>query len=645
MNTRGYDRQKTPQSSAFAPVSNRLQSRPFAVQSEAEESSPQQQETPDLQKQLEKEERFGYNFANVSVVAPSTPSPEQSTWSWLQPRLERNEPGVVDVSQPDNPLLQRMIADIQQPKPLSNGSRVEPIGQKSPTKDALTAHELTHTVQQTGGLDRQNSCNIQKAPTLIQRVPIETPAKDAPTTHPTLRQGATGASVMELQQKLNAQGATPPLKVDGIFGSLTRAAVVNFQKTHQDSSGKPLVADGVVGKLTWGALDQASKPKVEPLAADELILSSDPKDTNEASLGQFRTQVGSKVVSWGLSFNATDVQLKTVLLGSSEKSAVVLKWEASWGTKPVSTDIPSSMTPIDAKASVTGVHQLAGWGKVASGDQTILDSMLGGETNMLSQTSRDHLRPMFPTLSAQSDTEQANTLRGLITDKDAIPSVVDEPVTTAKVEYTLTGPTERKNYAFRGKTADAEEWLVEFKDGIKVSIIAPKAPEPGYHNHTVQQAADAASYLPKANRSVIKRILLNAVVNPDDAYWAGEYHQPDFHSYMTAGAAGVVTIYPDKATKSLPGENYMRGTMIHETGHTWSYKTWGSDESKGKWLEWKKAMDADKVSVSGYAMASIAEDVAETIQIYVSTQGSPRFEEYRQIVPQRFAMLDKEYKS
>lgn len=44
-------------------------------------------------------------------------------------------------------------------------------------------------------------------------------------------------------------------------------------------------------------------------------------------------------------------------------------------------------------------------------------------------------------------------------------------------------------------------------------------------------------------------------------------------------------------------------------------------------------------------MASIAEDVAETIQIYVSTQSSPRFDEYRQIVPQRFAMLDKEYKS
>jgi hypothetical protein len=48
--------------------------------------------------------------------------------------------------------------------------------------------------------------------------------------------------------------------------------------------------------------------------------------------------------------------------------------------------------------------------------------------------------------------------------------------------------------------------------------------------------------------------------------------------------------------------------------------------------------------VSTYATASIAEDVAETIQVYVSTKGSPRFEEYRQIVPNRFKILDVEYK-
>jgi|GEM_PF-2981717 len=620
---------------------SRLTPRPFTIQPTQQPPTPEETENQTFQQN--KFEAIGLQLKEKSgTITPV----EQANLGMLQAKMDsfwaqrmektKSQPNLLAI------LTQTTPAQPVQPK-LTVGQPHDPSEQEA-EQVAEEVTSLAPKVPQTAGVQKQTSKNIQPAPSLVQRAPTDTPTKDAPTAHPTLCQGATGASVMDLQQKLNTQGATPPLKVDGIFGPLTHAAVLNFQKTHPDSTGKPLVVDGVVGKLTWGALDQVSKPKVEPLAANELILSSDPKDTNEASVAQFRLQVSSKVVSWGLSFSPTDVQLKTILLGTDEKSAVILKWEAAWGTKPVSTEIPSSMTPIDAKAAVTGVHQLAGWSKVASSDQGILNGMLGGETNALSETSRNYLRPLFPTLATKTDVEQANTLNGLITNKDAVPSVVDEPVTTTKMEYTLTGPTERKDYAFRGKTADAEEWIVEFKDGIKISIISPKAPEAGYHNHTVQQAADAASYLPKANRSVVNTILLNAVVNPDDPYWAGEYKQPDFHSYMTAGAAGIVTIYPDKATKSLPGENYMRGTMIHETGHTWSYKTWGSDETKGKWLEWKQSMDADKVSVSGYATASIAEDVAETIQIYVSTQGSPRFEEYRQIVPHRFAMLDKEYK-
>ena len=55
-------------------------------------------------------------------------------------------------------------------------------------------------------------------------------------------------------------------------------------------------------------------------------------------------------------------------------------------------------------------------------------------------------------------------------------------------------------------------------------------------------------------------------------------------------------------------------------------------------------MTSDKVSVSGYASASISEDVAETVTVYVSTRGTPQCAEYRRIVPHRFAMLDQEYK-
>jgi peptidoglycan hydrolase-like protein with peptidoglycan-binding domain len=81
-----------------------------------------------------------------------------------------------------------------------------------------------------------------------------------PATHSTLRQGSTGASVRELQQKLNDRGAVPPLKIDGIFGPLTHAAVVQFQQTHQDSSGKTLTPDGVVGTQTWETLDSSPSP-------------------------------------------------------------------------------------------------------------------------------------------------------------------------------------------------------------------------------------------------------------------------------------------------------------------------------------------------------------------------------------------------
>jgi hypothetical protein len=43
-------------------------------------------------------------------------------------------------------------------------------------------------------------------------------------------------------------------------------------------------------------------------------------------------------------------------------------------------------------------------------------------------------------------------------------------------------------------------------------------------------------------------------------------------------------------------------------------------------------------------MSDLKEDVAETIAPFVTTAGSPRFSEYRKIVPARFAILDAEYK-
>ena len=107
--------------------------------------------------------------------------------------------------------------------------------------DRLLAHELTHVVQQGA-----SGPHVQRAD---DGNPVA-PADPGTTAHPTVRQGSTGPAVEELQQKLNAAGATPPLVADGVFGPLTAAAVRAFQQQHG------LVADAVVGPITWGKIDE-----------------------------------------------------------------------------------------------------------------------------------------------------------------------------------------------------------------------------------------------------------------------------------------------------------------------------------------------------------------------------------------------------
>ena len=73
------------------------------------------------------------------------------------------------------------------------------------------------------------------------------PIENTPSTiYPTIKIGSRGASVKTLQTLLNSNGAN--LTVDGIFGQLTKIAVLSFQ------GEKGLTKDGIVGKLTWAKL-------------------------------------------------------------------------------------------------------------------------------------------------------------------------------------------------------------------------------------------------------------------------------------------------------------------------------------------------------------------------------------------------------
>ncbi|MGN7246377.1 L,D-transpeptidase family protein [Janibacter anophelis] len=67
-------------------------------------------------------------------------------------------------------------------------------------------------------------------------------------THPTVRLGSRGSAVAELQRKLSGGGYSPGA-ADGIFGSRTRAAVIDCQGDHR------LVKDGICGPRTWAVVD------------------------------------------------------------------------------------------------------------------------------------------------------------------------------------------------------------------------------------------------------------------------------------------------------------------------------------------------------------------------------------------------------
>ncbi len=71
--------------------------------------------------------------------------------------------------------------------------------------------------------------------------PVLIPPVD-PDDRPTLRRGAKGDLVKQIQEKVGSQ-------VDGDFGPKTEAAVRQFQRENG------LVPDGIVGPLTWAALD------------------------------------------------------------------------------------------------------------------------------------------------------------------------------------------------------------------------------------------------------------------------------------------------------------------------------------------------------------------------------------------------------
>ena len=103
---------------------------------------------------------------------------------------------------------------------------------------------------------------------------------------PTIASGATGDVVRRLQRALR-RTPIPGLRVDGVFGPPTEAAIKDFQR------GARLAVDGVVGPLTWAALpDGGPMPTIEEGAIGAVVRSLQEVLLNSAS-GRWYTAPGA----------------------------------------------------------------------------------------------------------------------------------------------------------------------------------------------------------------------------------------------------------------------------------------------------------------------------------------------------------------
>jgi len=116
----------------------------------------------------------------------------------------------------------------------------------------------------------------------------ELTGEQPPTTgQPTLKLGATGAAVRELQALLG-------IVVDGVFGPLTEAAVRRFQGAHG------LTVDGVVGPRTWAALREEDMPSIQEIeeAARKAVRAELRAPIQREGEGQSGTTSEESITAW-----------------------------------------------------------------------------------------------------------------------------------------------------------------------------------------------------------------------------------------------------------------------------------------------------------------------------------------------------------
>ena len=295
----------------------------------------------------------------------------------------------------------------------------------------------------------------------------------------------------------------------------------------------------------------------------------------------------------------------------------------------------------DAAATAT-LRQLIvspGFAQLTPDEQDRLLRYVGGNNTFISQPARDAIDSLLKSadFSGADASSQGTKLREFLTKQAATPYLASSNgAAQPRAAYTTSEGTDVKDFAFNSGKADAVSYEVKIGEQT-ITVTLPKTAPAGTFIPSLDDVAKALAALPPESRAQVTSVVVEPAQNPKDAEWAMIYSTPGFRSYMTAGAAGIVTIYP---TTTKQSQTFLEQSLIHETGHVLSKKNWG-EKSDARWNEWSQAVAKDGIYPSGYGKNSNDEDFAETLVIYLNVKGTPAEAEMRALMPERFKLLDR----
>jgi peptidoglycan hydrolase-like protein with peptidoglycan-binding domain len=497
-------------------------------------------------------------------------------------------------------------------------------------------------------------------------------------------------------------GTSGPAKngVDGVYGGATGRAVQAFKR--DESLGFTQFAD--VGPRTMHRLDDLlgatdldepqrddpSKAKTKPSTPDELDVENAKKQKAPAGTvadlfvklstkppdkaGVLSALQGQDIPTMYVTIHTLHDSFKdefTVLKGlvtagsllelrikvicdavENDQDMPVLEWEL-FATETQLASLPKAdrdaiLLAYDSRyPTLQLVKASPGFQKLPTDEQVRFLVYVGG-TNLISR--RAGLRLATEITTPKFDRSKPQTFRNYLKAESSLKQLDDKTGVDpfAHRPVSSTQPADAGNRSFRSKPGQTPAERVDVTigaaadpDKVTIPVFRPKAAalKPNLKYHTFADVEKGLSVVPGPNAKEIKRVDIEPAFNRDDPHWKKAYKDPNFQSYMTAGADGIVSVYPSGASE-LPGDIYMGGSFIHETGHIIGNKTFGRNPQGPKWKPWRDAMASDKLHPSDYAKNSPSEDFSEMLLLARTVKGKRREREIRNLFPARMAILD-----